>query len=51
LSGSSVPTFRDNLSVPSSKVKKSKKKKKKKKKTFKEESFLLGFFTFEDGTK
>jgi hypothetical protein len=31
LSGSYVPTFRNNLSVPSSRVKKSKQKKKKKK--------------------
>jgi hypothetical protein len=36
LSGSSVPTFRDNLSVPSLRVKKSKKK-----------AFVLDFLTLE----
>jgi hypothetical protein len=38
LSGSSVPTFRDNLSVPYSRVKKSKKK-----------AFFWDFLTLEDG--
>jgi hypothetical protein len=36
LSGSSVPTFRDNLAVPSSRVKKSKKK-------------FLNFLTLDNG--
>jgi hypothetical protein len=39
LSGSSVPTFRNNLSVRSSRVNK-----------FKREASLLDFLTFEDGT-
>jgi hypothetical protein len=39
MSGSSVPTFRDNLSVPSSRVKKANKK-----------VFFLVFLTLEDGT-
>ena len=39
LSGSPVPTFRDNLSVPSSRVKKSKKK-----------VFFLDFLTLQDRT-
>jgi hypothetical protein len=42
-SGDSVPTFGENLSVPSSRVKISKKK-------AQEESFILGILILEDGT-
>jgi hypothetical protein len=43
LSGNSAPTCRDNLSVPSSRVKKSKKKAEMK-------AFFLDFLALEDGT-